>query len=95
MVLTHKGGSMLYASKTRTILVPVLHTERSKVDRVFVVVWRLIGGHFENARVGMDTAHWMKPMWATRDDKRKEKEWDEHMKSVRESKRRVRVTANM
>jgi hypothetical protein len=86
---------MYYASKTRTILVPVLHAERSKVDRVFITLWRLIGGYFVNARVGMDTAHWMKPMWMSKEDKRKEAEWDEHMKNVRERKRRVRVTANM
>jgi hypothetical protein len=63
MVLTHKGGSMLYASKTRTIFVPVLHTERSKVDRVFVVVWRLLGGYFVQVRVGNDYASWMTPRW--------------------------------
>lgn len=63
MVLTHKGGSMLYASKTRTILVPVLHTERSKVDRVFITVWSLIGGSFVNVRVGTDCANWMAPKY--------------------------------
>lgn len=85
---------MVYARKTRTILVPVLHTERSKVDRVFVTAWRLVGGYFVNARVGMDTVTWMKPMWLSKEDKRKEAEWDAHMANVRETKRRVRVRAN-
>ena len=85
---------MIYARKTRTILVPVLHTERSKVDRVFITLWRLLGGYFVNARVGMDTVTWMKPIWFSREDKRKEAEWDAHMKNVRETKRRVRVRAN-
>jgi hypothetical protein len=85
---------MIYARKTRTILVPTLHAERSKVDRVFITVWRLLGGYFVNARVGMDTVTWMKPIWFSREDKRKEAEWDAHMKNVRETKRRVRVRAN-
>jgi hypothetical protein len=54
---------MHYLSKTRTLIVPVLHSERSKVDRVFITVWSLIGGSFVNVRVGTDCANWMAPKY--------------------------------
>jgi hypothetical protein len=54
---------MQYASKTRTLIVPVLHTERSKVDRVFITLWSLIGGSFVSVRVGIDCANWMAPKY--------------------------------
>lgn len=52
---------MLYAKKTGTILVPTMREERSKCDHVFVFAWKLLGGHFMSARVGVDTASYMTP----------------------------------
>ena len=54
---------MQYARKSRTLIVPVLHSERSKGDRVFIALWRLIGGSFVNVRVGTDCANWMAPKY--------------------------------
>ena len=52
---------MLYAKKTGTILVPSMREERSTADHLFVFGWKLIGGHFMAARVGVDTASFIEP----------------------------------
>jgi hypothetical protein len=52
---------MLYARKTGTILVPTMREERTTADHLFVFGWKLIGGHFMAARVGVDTASFMEP----------------------------------
>ena len=52
---------MLYAKKTGTILVPTLREERTTADHLFVFGWKLVGGHFMSARVGVDTASYMSP----------------------------------
>lgn len=52
---------MLYARKTGTILVPSMREERSKLDRAFVFAWKLVGGYFTSARVGVDTASFIEP----------------------------------
>ena len=52
---------MLYAKKTGTILVPSMREERSKLDHAFVFAWKLVGGHFMSARVGVDTASFIEP----------------------------------
>ena len=52
---------MLYSRKTGTILVPTMREERSRADHVFVFAWKLVGGHFMSARVGVDTASYITP----------------------------------
>jgi hypothetical protein len=54
---------MMYARKTRNVLVPVQHAQRKKIDQIFVFIWRLLGGSFVQARVGLNTADWMRPVW--------------------------------
>lgn len=52
---------MLYARKTGTILVPTLRDNRSRADHAFVFAWKMLGGHFVAARVGVDTASYITP----------------------------------
>jgi hypothetical protein len=52
---------MRYARKTGTILVPTMHEERSRADRIFVFAWKLVGGYFMAARVGVNTASYITP----------------------------------
>ena len=52
---------MLYAKKTGTILVPTMREGRSVTDHVFVLTWKLVGGYFMAARVGVNTASYITP----------------------------------
>ena len=52
---------MIYAKKTGTILVPTMREERTTADHLFVLTWKLVGGHFEAARVGVNTASYITP----------------------------------
>jgi hypothetical protein len=56
-----KENDMIYAKKTGTILVPTMREERSKFDHVFVFAWKVVGGYFEAARVGINTASYITP----------------------------------
>jgi len=52
---------MRYARKTGTILVPTMREDRSRADHVFVFGWKLVGGYFMAARVGVNTASYITP----------------------------------
>ena len=52
---------MIYAKKTGTILVPTMREERTTADHLFVFGWKLVGGYFMAARVGVNTASYITP----------------------------------
>ncbi len=52
---------MMYARKTGMILVPTLRDNRSRADHAFVFAWKLLGGYFVAARVGVNTASYVTP----------------------------------
>ena len=52
---------MQYVNKA--VVLPTHHAERSVSDRVFILAWRLLGGRFKKARVGVNSAGWITPCY--------------------------------